>query len=90
MSNGMKSSSWKFSSLQVTGYPEMNMVQARSGVRRFMANPVVPGSRKSTAHGQIIAVAVVVEEAVATTIIAVRGRINRLLAVVVRPDSLAF
>jgi hypothetical protein len=89
MSNGMKSSSWKFSSLQVTGYPEMNMVLARSGVRRFMANPVVPGSRKSTAHGQIIAVAVV-EAAVVTTIIAVRGRINRLLAVAVRPDSLAF
>jgi hypothetical protein len=71
----------------------MNMVLARSGVRRFMANPVVPGSRKSTAHGQIIAVAaVVVEAAVVTTIIAVRGRINRLLAVAVavRPDSLAF
>jgi hypothetical protein len=75
----------------------MNMVLARSGVRRFMANPVVPGSRRSTVPGQIIVAAVVpavlvlvAVVLVATAIIAVRDRTSRLLAVVVQPDLLVF
>jgi hypothetical protein len=94
MSNGMKSSSWKSSSLQVTGYPEMNMVLAKSGVRRFMANPVGLGSRKNTAPGRIITVVAVVVAAavvvVATTIIAAHDRTSRLLAVAAQPDLLVF